>query len=104
MRWDSRVFGGTSAYDNEGYQAVLLQVISLAGAALILAAYVANQRGWTGPARMDYNVANLAGALLLGWVAVADRRLGFILLEVVWALVSIPPLIGLLRAKEGPAS
>ena len=82
---------------------MLLQVISLAGATLILAAYVANQRGWSGPTRKGYNLANLAGALLLGWVAVADRRMGFILLEGVWALVSIPPLIGLLRPKEGPA-
>jgi len=83
---------------------VLLQVISLVGAAMILGAYIANQRGWTGPSRSDYNLANLAGALLLGWVAIADQRVGFIVLEGVWALVSIPPLLRSFNHKNGLAA
>lgn len=71
---------------------MLFQVVSLIGAVLILAAYAANQRGWIGPDRASYNVMNLAGALLLLWVAVIDGRLGFIFLEVVWAGVTLPPL------------
>lgn len=74
------------------------QIISIAGAALILAAYAANQRGWTGPGSTSYNVMNLLGALLLLWVAIVDRRLGFIFLEVVWAAVTIPPLYRSLRS------
>lgn len=69
-----------------------LQLASLAGALLILAAYVGNQRGWIGPDDAAYNVMNLAGALLLLWVAAVDRRVGFILLELVWAAVTLPPL------------
>jgi hypothetical protein len=76
---------------------VPLQTVSLLGAGLILGAYLANQRGASGPDRLGYNLANLTGALLLGWVAVVDRRAGFILLEGVWALVTIPPLIRSLR-------
>lgn len=80
---------------------MLQQILSLAGALLILGAYVANQRGWLGPRDVSYNLMNLVGALFLLWVAVVDWRWGFILLEAVWALVSIPPL--LLRARTSPA-
>lgn len=68
------------------------QILSLVGAALILGAYAANQRGWTGPGSPGYNGANLLGALLLLWVAAVDRRIGFIVLEVAWAAVTVPPL------------
>jgi hypothetical protein len=71
---------------------MLMQAVSLTGAILILAAYVANQRTWLSPADRAYSLMNLVGALLLGYVAVIDNRWGFILLEGVWALVSIPPL------------
>lgn len=72
---------------------MFLQIASLIGALLILVGYAANQRGWMGPEHRWYSLVNLVGALLLLWVAVEDRRMGFILLEAVWALVSIPPLI-----------
>lgn len=71
---------------------MVLQLASLAGALLILAAYAANQRGRIGPGDLAYNLMNLVGALLLLWVAVVDRRIGFIILEVVWAAVTLPPL------------
>ena len=77
---------------------MLYQLLSLAGATLILLAYVANQRGVLGPGNPTYNLMNLGGALLLLWVAVVDWRWGFILLEAVWALVSIPPLFRRSRA------
>lgn len=83
---------------------VFYQILSLTGAALILLAYVANQRGRLGPRNPTYNVMNLVGALLLLWVAVADWRWGFILLEAVWALVSIPPLLRSGRPASQPAS
>lgn len=82
---------------------MFFQVISVIGAGLILGAYVANQRGWTGPASPAYNVANLVGALLLAWVAIVDRRVGFILLEAVWAAVTIPPLLQSLAGRARPA-
>lgn len=75
------------------------QLISLSGAALILFAYVANQRGWIGPRHASYNLMNLTGSLLLLWVALVDWRWGFIVLEGVWALASIPPLVRRPRPK-----
>ena len=41
---------------------------------------------------MSYSLVNFAGAALLTWVAVADRRAGFIVLEASWALMSLIPL------------
>ena len=82
---------------------MLHQIVSIVGAVLILAAYAGNQRGWTGPGSPWYNAMNLLGALLLLWVAVVDRRIGFIVLEVVWAAVTVPPLWRALRpAGESP--
>ncbi len=72
---------------------MFLQILSLVGATLILAAYILSQRGVLGRADRVYNLVNLVGALLLAWVAVDDGRLGFIVLETVWALASIPPLL-----------
>ena len=44
---------------------LLDQLVSLAGAALILAAYVALQRGWLPRQTRTYNALNLVGSLLL---------------------------------------
>ena len=76
---------------------MLHQILSLVGAALILSAYVANQRGRAGPGDLPYDLANLVGALLLLWLAVIDWRWGFIVLEAFWALATLP---GLLRGKR----
>lgn len=67
---------------------VAVQLASLVGAALILGAYVSLQRGWWTPAGRGYLWCNFLGAAILTGVAVWDRRFGFIVLEVVWALVS----------------
>ena len=72
---------------------MLLQIASLAGALLILFAYVALQLGWLTAADRMYNVLNLVGSLLLLWVAVADWRWGFMLLEGAWAAISLAPLV-----------
>lgn len=82
---------------------MFFQVVSLLGAGLILGAYVANQRGWSGPTSPVYNAANLGGALLLAWVAIVDQRIGFILLEGAWALVTIPPLLQSVSRGRRPA-
>lgn len=75
----------------------MIQIISLLGAFLILLAYFANSRHWLGPRDRAYNLMNLVGGLLLLWVAIVDRRAGFVVLELAWALIAIPPL---LRPKE----
>lgn len=73
------------------------QIISLLGAAMILIAYAGNQRGWMDRTTVWYNLLNFVGSGLLGWVAIVDHRVGFILLEIAWALLSIPPLIEAVR-------
>ena len=72
---------------------MLYQLISLAGAAMILAAYVAYQRGRMGREDRLYNLLNFVGSGLLTWIAAVDRRWGFIILEGSWALLSLWPLL-----------
>lgn len=72
---------------------MLEQLISLVGASLILLAYLANNKAWLGPRDRAYNLMNLIGGLLLLWVALVDRRAGFVVLELAWALIAIPPLL-----------
>lgn len=72
---------------------MLYQVISLIGAALVLAAYAALQRGHLSREDRVFNLMNLVGSWLLTWVAIVDRRWGFIALEFTWGLLSIPALM-----------
>jgi len=72
---------------------VPLQIISLVGAFLVLLAYLANSKDWLSPQDRTYNLLNLAGGLLLFWVALVDRRAGFMVLELTWALIAVPPLL-----------
>jgi hypothetical protein len=80
----------------------VLQVISVLGALSILAAFAANLFGWVRPSNLWYSVANFLGSAVLTVVAVADRQLGFILLEGTWALVSLWGIFAALRGRSGP--
>lgn len=74
-------------------ETLVIQGLSMLGAALILVAYaLAARRGWEPSTRRSAAV-NLAGACLLGGVAVVERQIGFILLEAVWAVVAIRRLL-----------
>ena len=77
----------------------MLQVISVLGALAILMAYAANQFGWISPSRLSYTLANLVGAGILTAVAMADRQIGFILLQGGWTLVSLWGIVTNLRAR-----
>ena len=70
-----------------------VQVVSLVGAVLILAAFWANQRGALSVDRVSYNALNFVGAAVLAWVAVVNTQYGFIVLEGAWALISLIALI-----------
>ena len=83
----------------------VLQAISVVGALAILVAYAANQFGWASPSNLLYQVANFVGSAILTVVAVIEFQLGFILLEGVWALVSLWGMISVLRGStSGPAA
>ena len=77
------------------------QVIQVAGAVLILIAFIAAQRGSMSPQSRVYLVLNLVGSAILAVLAALDRDLGFLLLETVWAVVS---LVGLIRSAPSPES
>ena len=69
------------------------QLMSMIGAVLVLGAYAQLQRGRMTATDASYAWLNFVGAVFLTIVAVRDRRLGFIILEGSWALLSVWPLI-----------
>jgi hypothetical protein len=75
----------------------MLQAISVLGALAILIAYAANQFGWISPSRLSYTLANFVGAAILTAVAIADRQIGFSLLQGGWTLVSLWGTVTVLR-------
>jgi hypothetical protein len=83
---------------------VALQAISVLGALLVLAAYGANQLGWTDTSNLPYQLSNLVGAGILAIVAVVEGQIGFILLEGTWTLVSLWAVLKILRGKSAPPS
>jgi hypothetical protein len=78
---------------------ILPQLASIVGAVLILAAYIALQRGWMRREERRFNALNLVGSILLTYSAFVDRNFGFIVLEGSWALLSLP---GTIRPQLAP--
>ncbi len=76
------------------------QIVSLIGAVLVLAGYLALQLGWMGRENRWFSVLNFAGSSLLAWVAFIDWRVGFIVLETAWALLSIPGMFRSVPARS----
>jgi hypothetical protein len=68
------------------------------GAAIVLVGFAGLQMGRLDRRSVGFNALNLVGSIFLLWVAVHDRRAGFIALEAIWALFSIPPLAVRARA------
>jgi len=77
-----------------------LQTISVVGALAILAAYAANQFGWTDTSNLPYQIANLVGSGILAVVAVIEVQWGFILLEGAWSAISAWAVLIILRGGE----
>lgn len=76
------------------------QVVQIVGALLILIAYAAAQLRIMDPHSKAYLLLNLAGAIVLGILAWFEQLWGFLLLETVWAGVSLWSLVQLLLGRS----
>jgi hypothetical protein len=76
------------------------QVVQVIGSMLVLAAFVAAQKGWLPQRSARYLLLNFTGSTVLSAAAIAGSQWGFLLLEGVWALVSG---VGLLTMVRGSA-
>jgi hypothetical protein len=66
-----------------------LQIISFIGALLILIAYAGHQMKMMDSGGAWYNILNFLGSSLLGYVAFFPFKIGFVILEIMWALISL---------------
>ncbi len=72
---------------------IVWQAASFVGAVLILFAYIGHQLGWINPRKPAYNILNAIGSGILAYVAFHPFQIGFVLLESVWALISLYALL-----------
>ena len=85
-------------YYGAGYARLVDQVVRVIGALFILVAYATAQFGALNQRSRVYLVANLVGSAVLTLLAWREEQWGFLLLEGVWALVS---LWGLVQVQRG---
>lgn len=76
------------------------QVTQIFGALCILAAFVAAQLGWLGTGSWSYLMLNLVGSAILAVLAWVDTQWGFLLLEGVWAIVSLSSLLWKVQGRN----
>lgn len=79
---------------------MLLQFLSVVGALMVLSAYALIQSGIWRELDPGYLALNIVGSLLLGVVAIADQRMGFILLEFAWAALGVVGVVRAIRARK----
>jgi hypothetical protein len=79
------------------------QLVQVAGSLLILAGFAAAQAGRMSIDSALYLTLNFAGSGILAVLAYLDEQWGFLLLEGVWALVSLWSLLQLTRGRTPTA-
>ena len=79
------------------------QLIQVAGSLLILAGFAAAQAGRLSIDSRRYLILNFVGSAILAVLAWIDRQWGFLLLEGVWAVVSLYSLLQLVRGRPPTA-
>lgn len=79
---------------------MLLQVLSVVGALMVLSAYALIQSGIWRELDAGYLTLNIVGSLMLGVVAIADERVGFILLEFAWAALGCVGVARAIKARK----
>jgi hypothetical protein len=79
------------------------QLVQVAGSLLILAGFAAAQAGRLSIDSPRYLVLNFVGSAILAVLAFIDQQWGFLLLEGVWAIVSLYGLVQLLRGHPPTA-
>jgi hypothetical protein len=77
----------------------VIQIVALLGSLAVLAAYGASQTRRPSTASLPYILLNLLGSGALATVAIIERQWGFLLLEGVWALVSLWSLLQHMRGR-----
>ena len=80
------------------------QLVQIAGALLILSGFVLAQVRVLDPQSLWYLVVNLVGSVILTIDAWREAQWGFLLLELVWAIVSAWGLIRLARGRSPSAA
>lgn len=80
------------------------QLVQIAGALLILSGFVLAQARVLDPQSLWYLVVNLVGSVILTVDAWREAQWGFLLLELVWAIVSAWGLIRLARGRSPSAA
>lgn len=78
------------------------QIVQIAGALLILTAYLLSQARRMATNSPVYLLLNFIGSLMLAILAAQERQWGFLLLEGVWALVSLVGLVANMRKTRHP--
>jgi len=76
------------------------QIVQVLGALMVLAAFTLAQFRLLDQRSMVYLVLNLVGSAILAVLALIERQWGFLLLEAVWALVSLWGLVALLQGRD----